>query len=118
MATIKKLLKLSARRASNPGKCWVARITGGDPTYGLARSFIDAADTSDRHSIAKSWELSEGCYEVCVFGARTYRIAKMAKDGSRMLWLDADKARVEKYARSLDAGMSEIEACEASKPQG
>lgn len=44
---------------SNRFRCWAAEVTGTDPKYGLARTFLDPSETWGHY---KTYELEDGKY--------------------------------------------------------
>ena len=63
---------------TGPKKPWVARLTGRDPKYVLAREFVNGASQYDPSSpegpnrkwLSKTYDLPDGLYEISSYGRR------------------------------------------------
>lgn len=99
---------------------WVARVTGRDPKYGLAQSFVRANESSSSRSGRtgnKTWHIDE---------PGLYRIGGTKRDDTCLLvWLkngdltrtDIDMVRAKVMAKLMDEGADFEAARQATKPQ-
>jgi len=97
-ATISRTLRWGKGYTGRLGKrCWVARITGTDPEYGLSREFVEPSKVEREHFtrartiINFTYDLSVGLYELCAESERWYLIVWRAKDGSLKAFRPDDK---------------------------
>jgi hypothetical protein len=102
-------------------KCWIARITGTDPHYGLSRTFLAPVSVEREHFnrsrtiIECSYELQpDGLYELSAEGERWFVGCYLSRDGEVSTGKISD-ARVKAWAKALDAGETDREARLASK---
>lgn len=102
-------------------KAYVARITGSDRTYGLAREFFDA-DKVERDHFGRaryirtySWKLTEGLYERAAEGERWYVIVWRTRDGEMRIGRITDD-RLDAMVRRMDAGDDYDTARLATRP--
>lgn len=96
---------------------WLARITGSDPQYGLARDFLRPTECSRSRSGRtgeQTWEIDVGLYQ---------RGGTKRDDGLFIVWrkdgqlfrLTVDMARAQAIARLLDEGKDFETARQATK---
>jgi hypothetical protein len=101
-------------------RCWVARILGADPQYGLRREFIEPAHVGREHfnrvrSIVNfTYNLDPGLYEISEAGERRIVVVWRAKDGTDKSFCPSDE-RVNKMLALMDGGMSADDARRATK---
>jgi hypothetical protein len=103
-------------------KCWVARITGTDKTYGLQRDFLEPTEIKREHfnrartMIDFSYELTvDGLYELSEDGERWFEMCFAAKDGGEIKTSKISDARLKAWVVALDEGKTDREARLASK---
>lgn len=102
-------------------KCWVARITGTDQAYGLAREFLEPVAVEREHfsrprtMVNLSFNLEvNGLYELSAEGDRWFAACVRTADGG-VKATKVSEARVRTWAEALDAGLSDNDARLASK---
>lgn len=103
-------------------KCWAARITGSDKTYGLAREFLEPVKVEREHFnrprtiVEFTYELEVDClYELSEGGERWFvGVFADAKTGE-IKSMKLSDARVKAWVAALDEGKSKREARIASK---
>jgi hypothetical protein len=103
-------------------KCWAARISGSDDTYGLAREFLEPSKVEREHfnrartMVSFSYELElDGLYELSEGGDRWFAGIYTSKDTGEIRSMMLSDARVKAWVEALDKGMSDNEARFASK---
>lgn len=103
-------------------KCWAARITGTDSTYGLAREFLEPVSVEREHfnrsrtMINFSYELEvDGLYELCESGERWFVGVWPHKDTGEPVCGRISDERAHAWALALDEGKTDREARLASK---
>lgn len=103
-------------------KCWAARITGSDKTYGLAREFLEPVEVKREHFnrartiIEFSYELEVDClYELSEGGERWFVGCWTHKDTGEVVTGRVSDARVKAWVAALDEGKTNREARLASK---
>ena len=103
-------------------KAWVAEITGVDPRYGLARSFLRASERSSSRSGATgdaTYDIERpGLYQVgggkqVVRDHGEYRVVWL-KDGA-LAWKNIDAKRAKEIAKLMSGGMDFEAARQATK---
>jgi hypothetical protein len=102
-------------------KAWIAKITGTDSQYGLARVFLDS-DRAERERFNRaktivdlSWDLTEGVYESSESGERKFFIIYNSIDG-QIEYFEINESRALSIAQMLDGGMDFSAARIKSKP--
>lgn len=102
-------------------KCWIARVTGTDQAYALAREFLDPLNIEREHFnrsrsiIEFSYELEVNkLYELSEEGERWFAMCFLTAGGEIKTATVSD-ARVKAWAAELDAGKTDNEARLASK---
>lgn len=105
-------------------RCYVARITGTDRRFGLARHFVEPASVQREHFnrgrtiIEFSYELeAEGLYEISEEGDRWIVGCIPQKDGSLRTFRLND-ATINAWVAALDAGLAPKEARRAGRAAG
>jgi len=103
-------------------RCWAARITGTDNTYGLAREFLEPTSVEREHFnrsrtiVHFSYELElDGLYELSEGGERWFVGIWPHKDTGKPVCGRISDERAYAWARALDEGKSDREARKASK---
>ena len=122
MTTMTRTLRYGKGYTGKLGnKCWIARITGTDKTYGLLREFLEPSSVEREHfnrprtMIDFSYELDvNGLYELSAEGDRWFAMCFRNKDGE-ITTAKVSDARVKAWAAALDAGKTDNEARLASK---
>lgn len=102
-------------------KCWAARITGTDSTYGLQRDFLEPVNVEREHCnrfrtmIDFSYELDiDGLYELSENGERWFVMCYATKTGEIKTTQISD-ARLKVWVAALDAGKTDRDARLGSK---
>ena len=103
-------------------RCWAARITGTDNTYGLSRDFLEPTTVERQHfnrprtMIDFAYELEiDGLYELSEGGERWFVGVYPDKDTGQPKTMRLSDARVKAWAAALDAGQTNKDARIASK---
>ncbi len=120
ISTISRALQWGKGYAGKLGKrCWVARISGTDPQYGLARDFL-AAETVEREHFTRArtiinftYALPVGLYEMCAKSERWYLIV-WEQDGALKAFRPDDE-RVAAIAALMHDGIEFDAARRATK---
>lgn len=123
MTTMIRTLRYGMGYSGKMGnKCWVARITGTDNTYGLSREFIDPIKVEREHfgrartMIDFSYELEmDGLYELSAEGERWFAMCFRSQQSGELKTARVSDARVKAWAAALDAGKTDSAARLASK---
>lgn len=123
MTTMIRTLKYGKGYSGRMGnKCWAARISGSDDTYGLAREFLEPSKVEREHfnrartMVSFSYELElDGLYELSEGGDRWFAGIYTSKDTGEIRSMMLSDARVKAWVEALDKGMSDNEARFASK---
>lgn len=109
-------------RGQMGNKCWAARITGSDKTYGLAREFLEPVEVEREHFhrprtiIEFSYELEVDClYELSEDGDRWFAGCWTRKSTGEVVIGPVSDARVKAWVAALDQGKTNREARLASK---
>lgn len=102
-------------------RCYIASITGTDPRFDLARTFLDATEverdsfTRARYTRSYHYDVPVGLYEISEHGERRYLIVWTKRDGTVARFNPPDQ-RVRQMARLMAGGMSADEARRETKP--
>jgi len=114
------------------GKAYIARITGIDEKYGLAREFLDAAKVErdhynrPRYLRTYTYEITrEGVYEIQESSERRYKLVFLgwskgedhAIVSKHLVRMDIDSDRAKAIARMMTSGQEFGAARKATKPQ-
>lgn len=122
MTTMTRTLRYGKGYTGKIGnKCWIARITGTDKAYALAREFLEPTSVEREHfnrprtMIDFTFDLEvNGLYELSAEGERWFAMCYRCTDGEIKTAKVSD-ARVKAWAEALDAGKTDNEARLASK---
>jgi hypothetical protein len=103
-------------------KCWAARVTGTDNTYGLRREFLEPTKVEREHFnrprtiIHFSYELEiDGLYELSESGERWFVFVYAGAETGAVKSAKLSDTRVKAWVAALDEGKSGKEARLASK---
>lgn len=105
-------------------KCYIARITGTDRQYGLARDFLEPTKVEREHFnrprtiIEFTYELqADGLYEISEEGER-WIIGCIPQQGGELKTFRLDDRTIKAWVAALDAGMPAKEARRAGRTAG
>lgn len=119
MAT--KTLRYGRGYAGKMGnKCWIARITGSDKKFGLAREFVEPASVEREHfnrprtMIDFRYHLDAGLYEYSEGGDRAFLVVWRNAAGAWKMFRPTED-RIKQMLALMDGGMTAEEARVATK---
>lgn len=121
--TILRTLRYGKGYAGKMGtKCWAARITGTDSTYGLQREFLEPVRIERKHynrartMVDFSYELEvDNLYELSEAGERWFVGVWPHKESGEVVIGRISDERVQAWVMALDAGQTPLEARQSSK---
>lgn len=123
MTTMTRKLRYGKGYTGKAGnKCWVARITGTDNTFGLQRDFLEPTKVEREHfnrartMIDFSYELEvDSLYELSEDGDRWFVACFADKNTGEAKTSKISDARLKAWVAALDEGKTDREARLASK---